>query len=190
MFTDISSYLVSRLAEGTNDLESKSSGVEHHPQFKQFIELGVYKQPDLPRSFQSIGVYDIGVNVNLSFDLLIYAPPHSGKSTFIMAELPDRLWFDTDYLHYWTSTCVTYCVTNMANLIRHARRSIAFVPSKGVFVSRCEKRGLIVGESWYDGLVRDAQHATMVVSTDEYISEVVDKSVELRGFIQAMLPTC
>lgn len=185
MYDTIQSYLSWRVAKCAKPNDYESHDYSQHISFQHFMGIGKYKRPRLPNCFQSVGVYEIGVNVNLKLSVLVYAPPCSGKSSYVAQQLPCREWWDTDYLHYWTSEYADYCMTNMANLITKADTSIAIVPSEPTFNSRCLGRGLSVGCTWFSDMIRDAQNATIVVHTDKYVSEVMNS----HPAILAILPT-
>jgi len=110
---------------------------------------------------------------------LIYAPPHSGKTTFqqrISERLPVR---DTDVireLDFYTEIHIT----NMSHLLAQAITAIAILPSSGEFKSRCLSRSLPYQQSWYRDAVDHinvakarAPDRIRVVKTDLYVTDAI-----------------
>lgn len=104
------------------------------------------------------------------FPLLVYACPNSGKSTLIN-KLKDYSIGDTDNIFHEEKFCKVW-FTNMPKLIPAGHVSLAVIPTRTTFKKRCEQRGLIVGDSWYDDLVRYSQAANMVVYSDAYLGDI------------------
>lgn len=119
-----------------------------------------------------------------TFDLLIFAPPRSGKTTFLRKvdntsdpvylagiELHDNISVTNDLLSpHYRSKPVT--LTDMPNLITAARFSIALVPSEDVYIARCRMNKLEPLASWYSELLQACMHADVVIYSDLYLSEV------------------
>lgn len=117
-------------------------------------------------------------------NIMIYAPPHSGKSTvqsgFIkfntnVHPVKFEKFFDTD--NFFTKINdykSTVWFTNMPNLLKYAKYSIAIVPSRDCFMNRCRARGLNPLEEWYIGLWNDVKYADVVVYSNSWLSCILD----------------
>lgn len=101
------------------------------------------------------------------FEVLVYAPPASGKSVFA-----NDFCSDTDFMFSW-DTIHPVVVTNLPRLISWAKWSIAVIPSRRVFEQRCRARKLIPGLRWYDDILRAAGDADWVVVSDLYVQQVI-----------------
>lgn len=113
-----------------------------------------------------------------AFPMLVYAPPHSGKTTRQSVPLhvagdSTSVFSDTDDLFTanWKPEFVTF--TNMGNLLTSSGFSIAILPSRDVFNARCRIRGLDPPDDWYDGSIRTALQADIAVFSDAYLSDVI-----------------
>lgn len=117
------------------------------------------------------------------FDVLIYAPPYSGKSTLLTRDEdliilsknfgPLRKVMDTDDIFSWHKKDSNVTITNMPHLIRMAKYSIAFVPSEDEFIRRCKFRGLKVLKDWYSGMLRETGEADVKILTDDFIGDAL-----------------
>lgn len=122
-------------------------------------------------------------------ELIIYAPPHSGKTTFVK-EVHDtwckcplkRLSGNIDYIthtHYLVDT--DYCmfsdnnivITNRHELIKLGRQSVSLVPSEIVFRERCEMRGIKPGPSWYEDLLRNTSKSDILLTSDDWLGNLI-----------------
>lgn len=103
-------------------------------------------------------------------NVVIYAPPCSGKTTFITEHLdPSVQAADTDDVREWKSFHQGVIFTNRPDVILRAKTSVAVIPTKATFEARCRHRGLIVGQSWYDDVLHYAKQATYVIYSDEFL---------------------
>lgn len=114
----------------------------------------------------------------VKIDKLIYAPPGSGKSTFNK----DGKYYDTDYVPCWKGMKADISLTNIHSKIKDCRESLAIIPSRECFMKRCRARGLDVKEQWYDDVLESAKHATHVIYSDEYLSDIFVTSDVARRF--------
>lgn len=128
------------------------------------------------------------------YDILIYAPPHSGKSTlqnsskdFIISGLdvgPCNRFLDTDDIFDWKHTTSRVTITNMPHLIAKAKYSVAIIPSEAEFIKRCEARKLVVQPGWYSGMVREATEADVVFHDDAMLSDLIAKHCRKRDLFR------
>lgn len=131
------------------------------------IDLHVMNSPEVivERKYQGV-----------SFPLMIYACPGSGKSYF------NRItheFLDTDYMYLWPFLTDTgKYITNMPNVISKAVYSIALIPSRSVFEARCISKKLKPKPEWYSGLIRDTQYANVKLLSNKYLSEVIEQIVK------------
>lgn len=109
-----------------------------------------------------------------SIPLVIYAPPHSGKTSF--AKTIPYVW-DTDNIRKWTTISPTCVVTNVPSMVKKARKSLMIIPDRDVFIERCKKRNLQPTNQWYDDVLDVSQHATVVEKSDQYVSEVLRRCI-------------
>lgn len=105
------------------------------------------------------------------FSAVVYAPPHSGKTTIKNLHL--ELICDSDECLLWTSHR-PILVTNMWKFLRLGIQKIAIIPSKEQFFHRLGKRKISFIESWYDDMVKgvEEQQADKILS-DKYIPEIL-----------------
>lgn len=117
------------------------------------------------------------------FDILIYAPPHSGKTTFINSGLDVKMFginfgsstlvMDTDNMFQWMNVTSRVTLTNMSHLLKQARYSIAIVPKEETFLKRCKMRGLDPQSDWYSGMLLQSSICDVVLYTDHYVLEAM-----------------
>jgi len=110
--------------------------------------------------------------------VVVYAPPHSGKSTYLNSEAP--FFVDSDALLDWNSYLQSNVMTNIPYLITCAKFSYAIVPSRTLFNERCRLRGLEPLDCWYDDVLHYAKRASVSIYTDEYVGQVFHRLRELR----------
>lgn len=83
-------------------------------------------------------------------ELIVYAPPFSGKSTIIeelrAKEIPV---FDTDDVLTWKSK-PKIIFTNIPSIVKYAKNAYSFMPSRNEFEARCRARQLDYSSGWYD----------------------------------------
>lgn len=118
-----------------------------------------------------------------SFDVVLYAPPSSGKSTFKQRNYTFRVPYsnvtlksgnfsDTDDVFQWTAGRKPLLITNMPNLLRYGKFSIAVVPTKGTFISRCQNRGLLVQDEWYSDVLENVKGADLIIYSDAWMGDL------------------
>lgn len=110
-------------------------------------------------------------NMGFYLDDLVYAPPASGKSTVNKG----TFYNDSDHLYHWFMGAKN-CVTNLHSMIRCAATSIAIIPDRKTFETRCKSRGLVYADSWYDDMIENCKGATCVVLSNRYLSEIIQKA--------------
>lgn len=102
---------------------------------------------------------------------LIYAPPHSGKSTFVTNN-KSRVIHDTDYMSFWKlNKDIDICITNRHELIPFAEHSLAIIPNEQLFLSRCRLRGLEPEPAWYSDLLTSSKLASHSIHYDGYLDK-------------------
>lgn len=106
---------------------------------------------------------------------LIYAPPNSGKSTWLASQSGLNV-YDTDHAELPASPELV--LTNRHNLLKYARKSIAIVPSKAEFNRRCTERGLDVKDQWYSDVLHNVYYADKVIISNAHVDEVLKKFCE------------
>lgn len=110
--------------------------------------------------------------------VMIYAPPCSGKSTLqkvglnIHGRTFSKFTDTDDFLEHRPFRPIVF--TNMPNLLSRARFSIAVVPSRKVFNSRCKFRALTPLDEWYSGLWDDVKYCDIVVFTNRWLPSVFE----------------
>jgi hypothetical protein len=102
--------------------------------------------------------------------LTIYAPPHSGKTTFAneynseicsscyQSGTMHRHWnamFDTDDVNNWVRA-PKFVITNIPGVLSVSDYGFAIICSRDEFNNRCRRRGLEPGDTWYDDAMRIA----------------------------------
>lgn len=89
----------------------------------------------------------------------IYAPPHSGKTSF-------GQFIDTDH----SCWCHDFMfLTNRPDVARHAIASIWLIPSDATFQMRCRERGLHPSPHWYSDLGEHGNGVRLVIRSDLYL---------------------
>lgn len=124
---------------------------------------------------------------NTVIPFLIYAPPHSGKTTLLQRINAHVSFRDTDNireLDFYTE----FHITNMSHLLSQALTAIVILPSPGEFKERCLKRSLPYQVQWYQDLLNNANMAKArapnrirVAKTDLYVISAL-MSLEFSGF--------
>lgn len=102
---------------------------------------------------------------------LLYAPPFSGKTTFVerlICDGIDSAFDDTDNGYYGNVTS-----TNRHSMIPVATHSVAILPCECAFRRRCQARGLAYVREWYDDAVSNCMYADVVVTTNKRVSDAV-----------------
>lgn len=101
--------------------------------------------------------------------LIIYAPPCSGKTTFL-TDCPCYLKiFDTDEISTW-SEMPSIVITNMPHVLKYGY-SIKIVPSYDVFYERCLQRNLSVEQKWYTDLL--SIEADITIFDDGFVNQIL-----------------
>lgn len=116
--------------------------------------------------------------------LVVYAPPHSGKSTMIKwfnqrlcpscyerGDVKDKHFhaaFDTDDIDAWNRR-PHIVFTNVPPALAFGEKALAFIPSHSVFDERCKKRGLDPQPGWYRDVLMHAKKVPHCF-TNEYIN--------------------
>lgn len=140
------------------------------------IERGYYARDDrdwhdagiaVPTPQQLSGILNTVVSET---DVMVFAPPCSGKST--LNKSLGGLFCDTDHLSRWNSPSNKYVITNMSHVGVRAKRKVAVIPSRAVFERRCQSRGLDPQASWYDDLIASTVDWE-VIHSDDYLSEAL-----------------
>lgn len=156
-------------------ISDKSEIVEHHSG-----SLSIYQR-------------SLGLFTDLKVRLLVYAPPHSGKTTFIntynksicdihgadyynslSCVYSSQFIYDTDDIEKW-SMFPFKVITNMPHLLTRADISVCILPDEKEFNSRLEKRGLDQKSSYYSDCLHYAVGATYLLRTNKYLSQVCAK---------------
>lgn len=106
------------------------------------------------------------------FDLVVYAPPASGKTTFVeRVRRKGRHIVDTDdWSNYEHQSSI--CITNIPAMMKFGCEAIAVIPSPQEFIRRCNKRNLRHEATWYGDILRFSQWAKLVVMTDKHLSSI------------------
>lgn len=131
---------------------------------------------------------------NAAIDVVIYAPPHSGKTT-LAAEVNAEVQritnssrvviHDTDDILNWTVQ-PKIVVTNVSSILKNARSAISFLPSSVEFERRCRLRGLTpltasadvnsqMLRQWYSDAKTQCETFSCVVYSDDYIGSCYDR---------------
>lgn len=121
--------------------------------------------------------------------IMIYAPPASGKSTF-MRKLHERFCsctvntftpniqfvsheyhiIDTDHSIFERNNIV---ITNVYHLMCRADKTIAILPSAGKMASRYDLRGLQLRDGEYDEIETLCKRATFFIRSDDYVDNLL-----------------
>lgn len=110
------------------------------------------------------------------FPVVIYAPPASGKTTFLERCPAWLKCCDTDYVQSWMYE-PDLVVTNIPSLITIGTVSIVVIPSERVFAKRCRSRGLPYVREWHQYAKAETVSADIKLFSDAYI----DKVLQFRG---------
>lgn len=145
--------------------------------YKQFIDdnfiivlKNIVRLSEL-ESFDSMCRKVLGPLTNV-FDIVIYAPPCSGKSTFHQ-QLPEWMkFFDTDYVSSWNGY-PNNLLTNIPELITSGKISIAVMPTEEVFKTRCMIRELPYNNEWYSGALRTSTSAHIFLRSNEFVGNII-----------------
>lgn len=104
-----------------------------------------------------------------SFDIAIFAPPHSGKST--LQKKFQHLVADSDTALLW-STYRRVLVTNVLSLLKYGKQSFVVLPTKRKFFERLTLRRIEYSDDWYDGIINNIPSTAHILRTDEYILNI------------------
>lgn len=164
-----SPYLVEELIPSTEEFEqdeiaeSTSSTRTTDPVEKSQYEI-------------SIQLYESPIQ---RIPVVIYAPPASGKTTFITENklIERRRIRDTDDINAWKyfSQCV---ITNMPHLLHNADISISILPSRETFNKRCKFRGLKPDTSWYCDARKLSLKSNICIQTDNFVNLVLKSNTD------------
>lgn len=110
-----------------------------------------------------------------SFPIVMYAPPHSGKTTY---NKQVRSFLDTDSMFLWQQfESKGAYLTNMPNLIDKGVFTISIIPTRDEFFRRCRTRGLTPTDEWYTGMINDTKHSNCKILSNKYLSDLACISV-------------
>lgn len=155
-----------------------------HNCYSKTLSVKMDFQPDIEkRGFKVEREYKPQTVVkSRAYPIVVYAPPNSGKTTFIKNVIySDRSrFFDTDELFQNNGYGILF--TNIPKVLQYGLFSYAIVPSKHTFEDRCKRRGLVVGSSWYDDIFDWLQYANKIFYTDEFLDEVLDPDKLVESF--------
>lgn len=110
-------------------------------------------------------------------EIIIYAPPHSGKSTTlrrvntIFGCCPEHRFYDTDDILSWDHN-PRRVFTNVPTILKYGAVSFSFLPSKLEFFDRCGRRNLVPEQSWYDGARYHSLTYARTVLSDSYLDGI------------------
>lgn len=99
-------------------------------------------------------------------EVLVYAPPFSGKSKLNEC----GMFHDTDFITRWKGN-PQYIITNRHDLLGIGRMNYALLCSRRSFNMRCAKRGLTPGVNWYNDVLKSCTRADYVVRSEKPLSE-------------------
>lgn len=110
----------------------------------------------------------------------LYAPPASGKSTFLKEfgyTGINAYFIDTDDIisqrlsvdEFLTSNQPRIVVTNLHHLCKDARFSICVVPDRDTCISRFSQRNIIWRDDFYDD-IKESTHGLFVISSNAYVT--------------------
>lgn len=149
-----------------------------------------------PKSYQvldhmlnpaSISLYPIAPDYHAA--LMIYAPPASGKSTFMM-NLHNRFcsceirsfsrdvqFVDHEYHIIDTDHCIfnrsNIVITNVYNLICRAEKVVAILPSEVKMASRYSLRNLQLDYKEYETIRKVCENADVFIQSDDYVDNLL-----------------
>lgn len=104
------------------------------------------------------------------FEVVIYAPPASGKTTAFSTFHV----LDTDKYTKWRSHAPVL-ITNVPTLHVLGKVSIAIVPDESVFVTRCCRRHILnkgqadIGHKWYCDMLGQLEFYSVAYHTNSYV---------------------
>ncbi|APG77812.1 hypothetical protein [Wenling toga-like virus] len=105
--------------------------------------------------------------------LVIYAPPHSGKST-LCGGVPGI--YDTDYLAYWQGT-PKVVVTNIPEALAIGITSVAVLPDEATFRARLRARSIVAGA------YPTFPERVIVVHSNDFLGDIDEIAALLRAHI-------